>query len=100
LDTGVPPEAVTRKYERVILPGSKGLNITKNNEEFEVEAVFFHPSVSGLSYRGKHISNITKPGKEIVKEIVPIKTLIEIPGESKVGFYNYDTGEIEAETSS
>jgi len=41
LDTGAPPEALPRKYERVILPGSKGLNVTKNNEEFEVEAVFF-----------------------------------------------------------
>ena len=79
------------KYERIILPGSKGINASRNNEEFEVEAVFFHPTINGLSYRGRHVSTTDKT----VKEIIPIKALIEIPGESKIGFYNYDTGEIE-----
>jgi DEAD/DEAH box helicase domain-containing protein len=91
--SGTPPPDQPYCGERVILPGSKGLNINHNNEEFEVEAVFFHPSISGLSYRGRRVS-ITD---ETLKEIVPLKALVEIAGESKMGFYNYDTGEIEVE---
>jgi DEAD/DEAH box helicase domain-containing protein len=86
-------QILSHKYERVIMPGSKGLNINRQNEEFEVEDVFFHPSIGGLSYRGRSISTTDKT----VKDIIPIKALVEIPGESRIGRYNYDTGEIEEE---
>lgn len=75
------------------MPGSKGLNIDRNNEEFEVEAVFYNPSFGALCYRGRHMSI----PDEQVKITIPIKSLSEIPGESKMGFYNYDTGEIETD---
>jgi DEAD/DEAH box helicase domain-containing protein len=92
----LPMEVLTHKYERVILPGSKGINIRKNNEEFNVQHVFFNPGMGGLSYRGRHASMTD----ERVKETIPLSSLIEIPGESKIGLYNYNTGEIEAVTSS
>jgi len=95
-EADVPQQISAHKYERVILPGSKGLNINRHNEEFWVEDVFFHPSIGGLCYRGRHVSTT----EETVKEIIPIKALVEIPGESKTALYDYDTGEIGAATSS
>jgi DEAD/DEAH box helicase domain-containing protein len=83
--------ADSASYETVILPGSRGLNITRNNEEFEVEAVFFSPLIQGLSYRGRHVSTTG----ESVTETVSIKSLAVIPGESRTGHYNYATGELE-----
>ena len=84
------PTLVDHKCERVIQPGSKGLNIRRNNAEFEVEAVFFHPRIAGLSYRGRYASSVD----DTVKDIIPVSHLVEIPGESEVGLYDYDTGEI------
>lgn len=77
--------------ERVVLPGSQAMKINDGPpEEYEVEDVFFHPAFSGLSYRGRRVS---LPG-EANKSIVPLNALAEIPGETKFGFYNYNTGEI------
>jgi DEAD/DEAH box helicase domain-containing protein len=76
---------------RVICPGSKGLDVWHSNEEFEVEDVFFSPRDSCLAYRGRRAST-TDP---TVKIILPINQVVEVPDESKMGFYNYHTGEIE-----
>jgi len=84
--------AVPRELEKIILPGSKGLNIKRSNEEFFIEDVFFRPD--GLSYRGKHISQLGTKFKD-THIIVPVKFIIEIPGDSKTGYYNYSTGQIE-----
>jgi DEAD/DEAH box helicase domain-containing protein len=83
-------------FEKVIMPGSKGLNIDKDNEEFLVEGVFYHPTiegVGGLAYRGKHILDIAKKF-EGVTTTIPIRSLKEIPGETKWGLYNRETGEL------
>lgn len=84
------------RTEPVILPGSKGLNRLRNNEEVVVSAVFFSPSVGGLCYRGKYEALFD----DTVEVIIPIAHLATIPGESKIGRYNYDAGEIEIATSS
>ncbi len=79
---------------QIIRPGSKGINIHRNNEEFMVKKVSFHPSIENgqrLSYAGRHIST----GDETVIERIPVSYLVEIPGVSLMGFYNYDTEEIE-----
>jgi len=81
---------VDSRYERVILPGSRGLNIRRDNAEFEVEQVFIHPRIAGLSYRGRYTSTVD----ETVKDVIPIAHLAEIPGESEVGLYDYETGEL------
>jgi DEAD/DEAH box helicase domain-containing protein len=78
-------------YVQVIMPGSKGLNVRRSNEEFEVEAVFYSPQVSGLAYRGRYPSTTG----ETVKDIVPMDHIIEVPGESRIGQYNLNSGEIE-----
>lgn len=76
---------------RVILPGSRGIAIKHNNAEFLVDAVFVHPEM-GLCYRGKY-SDLAKPGTVIV----PISHVVEIPGESRFGRYDHQTGEIAEE---
>lgn len=81
------------RFEKVIMPGSKGLNIDRNNEEFFVEGVFFSPSLKGLAYRGKHLYERTPKFDNVIISI-PINSLKEIPGESKIGLYDYETGEL------
>jgi DEAD/DEAH box helicase domain-containing protein len=76
---------------QVILPGSRGVNVRRNNEEFEVEHVFFSPQIGGLAYRGRYASTTG----DTAKDIIPIDFLAEVPGESKIGQYNLNTGEIE-----
>jgi hypothetical protein len=73
------------------MPGSKGINVRRSNEEFEVEAVFYSPQVSGLAYRGRYPSTTG----ETTKDIVPLDFITEIPGESKIGKYNLNSGEID-----
>ena len=72
------------------MPGSKGIDIINNNEEFEVESIFFHPA-KGLCYRGKHFSLKIAPNTPI-----PIEQIKEVPDQSKIGFYNYETGDIKS----
>lgn len=81
------------RFVKVIMPGSKGLNVNKDNQEFMVDGVFFSPEIGGLAYRGKQIPEKTSPRYEGVTTIIPISSLKEIPGESRSGLYCYETGE-------
>ncbi len=81
------PSDSTSDAINIILPGSKGLNIRNNNEEFFVENVFYSPHYKGLAYRG-HNGYGEKETNHDVKTIVALESLIEIPGESKMGLYN------------
>ncbi|MCL0075712.1 hypothetical protein M1O17_02385, partial [Dehalococcoidia bacterium] len=83
------------RFVKVIMPGSKGLNVNKNNEEFAVAAVFFSPEIGGLAYRGKQIPEKTSPAYEGLTTIISIASITEVPGESRLGLYCYQTGEIE-----
>jgi DEAD/DEAH box helicase domain-containing protein len=74
-------------YKRVILPKSKGVLLTINNEEFVVERVFLTPD--GLRYEGKTSHQSTE------RLVPPIEHVKEIPGESKIGYYNFTTGLVE-----
>lgn len=78
---------------RVIMPGSKGLDLYRNNEEFSVDAVYFHPGINGLAYRGRRMSNHDADAVDIV----PVAHLTEIPGESALGIYSLETGELKAQ---
>jgi DEAD/DEAH box helicase domain-containing protein len=93
LESEIRPQANTDNAEKIIMPGSKGLNIEKHNEEFLVEGIFFSPHFNGLAYRGDYVLEIGHKYKDSTT-IIPIKALIEIPGESKIGLYSYETGEI------
>lgn len=78
---------------RIIMPNSKGIDIRKNNEEFFVESIFYSPNLKGLAYRGKHLSEQTDHFSNTVISI-PIEFLKEVPGESKLGTYDIETGEL------
>lgn len=81
---------------RVIMPESKGLLITRDNEEFHVKRVFFSPN--GLRYEGKTSQMNAAPTNAMMLPL--IEHVVEIPGESKVGLYNFETGTIEEITTS
>jgi DEAD/DEAH box helicase domain-containing protein len=90
-DSPITTTATQESYVQIIMPGSKGINVRRSNEEFEVEAVFYSPQVSGLAYRGRYPSTTG----ETTKDIVPLDFITEIPGESKIGKYNLNSGEID-----
>lgn len=77
---------------RIILPGSFGLDRFNNNEEFYVEDVFFSPREGELRYRGRHVSKLNY-NDPTYKETIPITHLDPVPGESRMGWYDLDTGE-------
>ena len=41
---------VPNHFEKIIMPGSKGLDTKKDNEEFFIDGVFFSPVIKGLAY--------------------------------------------------
>jgi DEAD/DEAH box helicase domain-containing protein len=88
--------SIAAARERVILPVSVGLSLRHGNEEFVVEKILFHPRVNGLAYRGRHRSTPV----ENVAEFLAIQDLAEVPGESKMGWYDYDTGDVVPDVSS
>ncbi len=73
---------------RVIMPGSTRLDRARGNEEFHVEGVFYSPKDGAVRYRGRHPSD----WNENVTVIVPPENIIAIPGESRMGFYDIETG--------
>lgn len=72
---------------RVIKPGSKGWSEIRGNVEFLVEDVFYRPG--GLAYRGRYQDTYMND-----TIILPLESVIEIPGESTMGFFNSQTGEV------
>ncbi|HHW41614.1 MAG TPA: DEAD/DEAH box helicase [Syntrophomonadaceae bacterium] len=75
---------------QIILPGSVGLDQLSGNIEFFVEGVFYSPREGGLRYRGRHVYD-SDPD---VKITIPVENLIPVPGESRLGWYDLETGEI------
>ena len=72
----------------VIMPGSMGCLLVEDNQEFEIEAVFLHPR-DGLHYRGRRRGDT----RDFVTAF-PVDRIKPIPGESRMGMYMYETGEI------
>jgi len=75
---------------KVIMPGSRGLNIQRNNEEFEVQRVFFSSKLQAVAYRGRHEATTV----EEVVEIIRVDALVPIADESKLGLYDLDTDDL------
>lgn len=76
----------------VIKPGSKGIDLFRNNEVFYVESVFFSPRLQKLAYRGK----LDDDDKNYVgKNIIPVENIEIIYGVSELGYYDMETGQIE-----
>lgn len=75
----------------VIRPESKGLDVARDNEEFQVVAVFFSPTMQALAYRGRLASN----WRESVVDVIPVQNITGIPGETEWALYDYETGELQ-----
>jgi DEAD/DEAH box helicase domain-containing protein len=95
IDHGVQSEEERQSDQnlvRVLMPNSKGIAIYNNNKEFFVEGVFFDIKSQHLSYRGKYVEQIY--ANETTRVILPVEGLVEVPGESSIGQYSLETGEI------
>lgn len=80
----------------VILPGSSGWHVKKDNEKFHIKGIFYNPKKQKLMYNGILSSEIE--AKNIgtnLKHSVAVEDIQEIPGESELGYYNLNTGLIE-----
>jgi DEAD/DEAH box helicase domain-containing protein len=76
---------------KILLPGSKGLNIKMSNEIFQISDIAY--TRHGVMYRGKYPDR-TNPRERNTVFSVPIENIDPIPGESEWGYFNIDTGEI------
>jgi hypothetical protein len=91
----IQPEEEKRPDQNLIpilLPGSKGLALHNGNTEFEVEEIFFDAISRRLSYRGKYVNE--QYANATTKIILPVEGLIEVPGDSTVGYYDLSTGAV------
>ncbi len=75
------------RYVQVLAPGSTGVDIKRNNEDFRVDSVFFSPS--GLQYKGRHLSDTDSN----VTTTVPVENIIPTPGEP-MALYDMERGEL------
>lgn len=73
----------------VIAPGSPGWVISDDNSEFMVESIFFHHQ-QGLCYRGKRLEALHPTD---VVSSYPVDKVTPIPGISRLGEYDLNTGE-------
>ncbi len=76
----------------ILLPGSKGLALHNSNTEFEVEEIFFDAISQRLSYRGRYVDE--QYANASTKIILPVEGLIEVPGDSTLGYYDLESGGI------
>lgn len=73
---------------RVIAPGSRGVDLRRSNEEFEVQTIVDHP-MGGIGYFGRHVS--TPDGTD---EIVRVENIEPVPGVSKLAFFDPTTKQL------
>jgi len=81
--------------QRVIKPGSIGLNAKNIEQEILIEEIFLRPK--GLAYKAKRkiqigMSDSLSWGRMFIIEIGDV---LEIPGQTSMGIYNYDTGSVD-----
>lgn|GEM_PF-233463 len=77
------------RWERIVLPGSKGLMV-RTNEEFHVLRIIQTPA--GLHYEGTPASMLGTSAS-----VMPLLSdVAEIPGESQVGWYDIQSETVEA----
>jgi len=73
---------------KVIAPGSRGVDLRRHNEEFEVKDIIDHP-MGGVGYFGRHES--TPEGTD---EIIQVENLEPIPGVSEFAFFDPATKQL------
>jgi DEAD/DEAH box helicase domain-containing protein len=80
------------RYVSIILPGSCGLSPSLNEERFIVSGVRFVPSVNCLCYTGHHESEVNVAEDTTI--YMPVSRVEQIPGISKMGFYDLESGAV------
>ena len=93
-----PQDPSIMENQRVIKPGSIGLNSKNPAQEFMVEGIVFRPSIMPhLAYRGKFKLSIDASDEMCWSRsvIFEIEDVLEIPGETLTGIYNFDTGNVD-----
>jgi len=81
--------------QRVIRPGSIGIYAKDPSKDVMIESIFLRPS--GLAYKGKFKLSIDASDEMSWSRIVIIEIddVLEIPGETVTGIYNYNTGTVD-----
>ncbi|MEM5434724.1 DEAD/DEAH box helicase [Paraburkholderia diazotrophica] len=92
------PEHRMDQFVAIVLPGSVGINVHRDNEEFEIDGVFFSPQMQGLAYRGRPVSGRARMEAANRRHSattmqVPVDHIRPLNGESKIGYYSMETGE-------
>ena len=85
----------TKANAIVIKPGSIGVNAKNLTQEVFIEEIFLRPN--GLAYKVKFKMEIGSDDDVNWSRIfvIDIDDVLEIPGETITGIYNYNTGEVE-----
>ena len=88
-------QEVVKKNVRVIKPGSIGLYARNPSQEVMIVRVFYRPS--GLAYEAKFKLNIEASDELSWSRVsvIELNDVLEIPGETKTGVYNFNTGIID-----
>ena len=81
--------------QRVIKPGSLGLYARDPSKEVMIVRIFYRPS--GLAYEAKFKLNINASDEMSWSKssLIEIEDVLEIPGETITGLYNYNTGTVD-----
>ena len=81
--------------QRVIKPGSLGLWARDPSKEVMIVRIFYRPS--GLAYEAKFKLNINASDEMSWSKVslIEIDDVLEIPGETITGIYNYNTGTVD-----
>jgi DEAD/DEAH box helicase domain-containing protein len=91
---GIP---VDERYVVVLLPGEVGVDVSRDNTDFQVSRVFYHP-LTKLSYRGVHIADahraVGRPRNGNAETIVSVDQIRPIPGQTRLGWYDLQEGEL------
>ena len=85
----------TKANAIVIKPGSIGVNAKNLTQEVFIEEIFLRPN--GLAYKVKFKMEIGSNDEENWSRVfvIDIDDVLEIPGETITGIYNYNTGDVE-----
>lgn len=83
----------------IVMPGSVGIDIHKDNDEFEIAAVFYSPVIGKVAYRGCYVTDKKKVMAQnrfhtVTTVTVPAHRIQALAGESKTGYFNLETGEV------
>lgn len=96
---GVATISLNEQFVPIIMPDSMGIDTHKDNEEFDVAAVFYSPILQCVAYRGNYASSKKKAQSATANHSATTFTvradhIKALDGESRTGYFCLETGEI------